>query len=152
MKDLKYLLQELENNIGQFEVLNTHVSSSSVGWHIEHVLLTTNLIIKGIERSDPEAYKAKYNFAKFYVFALNKIPRGRAKAPTAVRPTKILNEDSLREHFETTYTSLQKLDVLHKNNFFEHPYFGKINLKPARKFLCIHTNHHLKIINDILKT
>ena len=41
---------------------------------------------------------------------------------------------------------------LHANSNFKHPYFGVLNLKMTKRFLEIHTNHHLKIIKEILQS
>ena len=45
-----------------------------------------------------------------------------------------------------------KLENISKDHYFEHPFFGKIKRKETIRFLEIHTNHHLKIIDDILKS
>jgi hypothetical protein len=109
-------------------------------------------IVKGIERSDPAAYKPKRSLAKFIVYTFNMIPRGRAKAPGSVRPPDQISIELIQEHFANAHDSLKTLEFLSKDHYFEHPYFGDVNLKSAIKFLNIHTKHHLKIIDDILKT
>ena len=151
LEELERLLKELENKNRFSETINSKVSKAAVGWHIEHILLALNKIIKALERSNPTEYRPKLSFAKFFVFTFNKIPRGIAKAPANVWPVEKFSSESTRELFKTSYLSLRKLSALQKDNYFEHPYFGKINLKPAIKFLRIHTKHHLKIIDDILK-
>ncbi len=150
MEELERLLKELENKNRFSETINSKVSKAPVGWHIEHTLLAVNKIIKALERSNPTEYRPKRSFAKFFVFTFNKIPRGRAKAPANVRPAEKFSSESIQELFKTSYISLRKLSTLQKDNYFEHPFFGKINLKASIKFLRIHTKHHLKIIDDIL--
>jgi hypothetical protein len=81
MKKLIELINELETKITHFEILNVNVSAGSVGWHIHHCLLVGLNIIQAVEKSDAGNYKWKFNTRKALVFTLNKIPRGKAKAP-----------------------------------------------------------------------
>jgi hypothetical protein len=151
MKKLESLFKKLENKIEYSTVLNPEVSKGSVGWHIEHILLTTSLIIRAIEKSNPLDYKSKFSFVKMYVFTLNKIPRGKVQAPNSVRPVENFSEADIKNNFKTCCNLIDKLPSLKENNFFVHPFFGHLNLKSSVKFLAIHTKHHLNIIDDILK-
>ena len=151
MKNLGNLITELENKIPKQEFVNEAISKSSVGWHIEHTLLTINRIIDQLKKSDTNDYKWKFNYLRILVFTINKIPRGRGQAPNSVKPKNNFTADTLKRHSETTKEKLKDLQTLKPNNHFEHPYFGKLNLKPAIKFLIIHTKHHIDIINDIIE-
>ena len=152
MEELKKLLVELENKIPNQELLNPLVSKSSVGWHIEHILLTMNLVIKSIHKSNPDNYKRTFNFNRLLVFTLNKIPRGKVKAPRMVRPQEDFTTDSLKSHLEKVKSNLEKLDTLSANNYFEHPFMGQLNLKPTIRFIKIHTKHHINIIKEIIES
>ena len=152
MEKLQSLINKLENKMEYSAVLNPGISTSSVGWHIHHILLTSNLIIAAIGKSNPAEYKSKFTFAKFYVFTFNKIPRGRVQAPKSVTPVVSFSKEDIKNNFISCYSFIKKLPSLKENHFFEHPFFGHLNLKPAMKFLEIHTKHHLSIIDDILKS
>ena len=152
MEELKKILIELEYIIPNQELLNPVVSKSSIGWHIEHVLLTMNLVIEAIHKSNPDNYKRNFNFNRLLVFSLNKIPRGKVKAPRMVRPQEDFTTDSLKSHLEKVKSNLEKLSTLSANNYFEHPFMGQLNLKPTIRFIKIHTNHHLNIIKDIIES
>jgi hypothetical protein len=80
-----------------------------------------------------------------------KIPRGKGKAPDRVVPRATYTADELQNHLNTTIEKLQIIEKIQPNQHFTHPFFGQLNKKPMLKFLKIHTNHHLHIINDILK-
>ncbi len=151
MKKLDTLLKEIEILISKQELLKENVSAAAIGWHIEHSLLTINAIIDQLKRSNPADYKWEFNFTRTLVFTINKISRGRAKAPKVVQPKNSITLETLRLHFNNTKGNMTALQTLQKNNYFEHPFFGKLNLKPAIKFLSLHTNHHLKIMKDIAK-
>ena len=86
MNKIIQLLNELESKISYNNHLNESVSAVNVGWHIEHILLSTNRIINAVSASKPENYKWKFNKTRMFVFFINKIPRGKAKAPKAVQP------------------------------------------------------------------
>jgi hypothetical protein len=152
MNNLEALIKELENKIPWQECINRSVSKASIGWHIEHVLLTINLIIDELRRSDTNKYKWKFKFLRVLILTINKIPRGRAQSPISVQPKNIPTADTLREHCNRVKRKLPELETLNSNNYFEHPFFGNLNLKPAVKFLKLHTKHHLAIINDIIKS
>jgi hypothetical protein len=151
MNPLLPLLQQLESHISNFEKTNPKVSNSTVGWQIDHCLLVINGIIGQIEISDPLKYQPKWTFPKFMVFTTGKIPRGKAKAPKVVIPTQVATQEELIAKLAAAKNNVLKLDSFSENQFFNHPYFKDLNVKQTKKFLTIHTKHHLKIIQDILK-
>ena len=151
MNPLLPLLLELESHISNFEKTNPNVSNSTVGWQIDHCLLVINGIIGQIEISDPLKFQPKWTFPKFMVFTTGKIPRGKAKAPKVVIPTQVATQEELLAKLAAAKNNVLKLDSFSENQFFNHPFFKDLNVKQTRKFLTIHTKHHLKIIEDILK-
>jgi hypothetical protein len=80
----------------------------------------------------------------------NNIPRGKAKAPKQVLPVDAIAIEDLQNKLALAKSNIALLEKLHKNSFFTHPYFGDLNLKAAIWFLKLHTQHHLKIVNDII--
>jgi hypothetical protein len=152
MKKLEALIRQLECKILAQTATNTSVSAASVGWHIEHSLLVVNSIMNTLQKSDPAQYKWKFNLNKLLVMSvLNKMPRGRGKAPEVVKPKGDFTSESLKNHVESTIKRLPALNSLDSNSHFKHPYFGQLNLKSAIHFIEIHTKHHLEIVDDILK-
>jgi hypothetical protein len=151
MNNLNRLLDELSETIPKFERFNNAISKGTVGWHIEHVLLTINGITNALSKSNPLEYEWKFSFPKLIVFTINKIPRGRAKAPQVVQPKANLTMEHLTNHFLNVKENIKALQSLSTNHYFNHPYFGNLKLEQTNKFLSIHTKHHLAIIKDILK-
>jgi hypothetical protein len=151
MKNLSKLFDELATKIEHFEKINLAVSSATVGWHIAHTTLAAKKIIEQLEKSDPANYKWKFNSPRFFVFLMKKIPRGKAKAPKSVQIEEGFTIDSLNMYIDFIKTKVKILDTMDSKNNFLHPYFGMLNLKATIKTLLIHTNHHIKIINDIIK-
>ena len=151
MNPLLPLLQQLESHISNFEKTNMKVSNSTIGWQIDHCLLVINGIIGQIEISEPLKYQPKWTFPKFMVFTTGKIPRGKVKAPKVVIPTQVATQEELLAKLEAARNNVLKLDSFSENQFFNHPFFKDLNVKQTKKFLTIHTKHHLKIIEDILK-
>ena len=152
MKKILSQLAELEYNIANASITNTTISQSAVGWHVEHALLVINKIVETLEKSNPADYKSKFSFLKMVIFITKKIPRGKIKAPKQVQPTNHFTTESLAQHMQLAKAAIQRISFLQPNNYFEHPIFGKLNVKQTIPFLSIHTQHHLHIINDIVKT
>ncbi len=151
MKPLESLIQQLENQISNASISNLSVSHSSVGWQIEHSLLTIKLITEQLKKSDTGQYKWTFNIGRMLILTMQKIPRGKANAPKIVVPKEDITSESLKETIRQTRESIQVLNTLQKNHYFEHPYFGKLNVQQTMRFLHTHTKHHLAIIHDILK-
>jgi hypothetical protein len=150
MKKIEQLLLMLEKNIHNHQQFNSDISEAPVGWHIEHSLLTISVIIDALKKSDPAKFKYSFKLAKVVVFGLNKIPRGRGKAPKVVQP-KNYDADNLVNHLKVMKTKVLELQSISPNQHFQHPYFGNLKLRETIRFLEIHTKHHYKIIEDIIK-
>jgi hypothetical protein len=152
MNSINPILVILSSKINDLDRKNTNVSKSSVGWQIEHSLKTIDLIITACKKSDPSVYQWKFKLNRFLILdVLHKIPRGKAKAPKVVQPEGDISKETLQMHLEKVQQNLEKWETLHENCYFFHPYFGNLNKKATEKFLVLHTNHHLKIIEEILK-
>jgi hypothetical protein len=145
------LIEETGSFIQRFDLVNEKVSAGSIGWHIEHSFLTNDVIIESLKRSDPAMYKSSFSFSRLYVFTMKKIPRGRAQSPKPVRPKEIATLDTLSKHLLLTRDKINELHQVSPDRFFKHPMFGMLKLKPALRFLEIHTRHHLEIIRDITR-
>jgi hypothetical protein len=151
MKNIDAIMPELANYIADYNQSNKAISEASVGWHIEHSLLVIKQITATVAQSEPKLYKSKFNVKRFVVFLTKTIPRGKAKAPKVVIPSDNITADSLQESLKNTYQAIAYLKDCQENQYFMHPFFGQLNKKQTIKFLAIHTEHHLKIIRDILK-
>jgi hypothetical protein len=151
MHQLPELFNELESTIPYCEKQQLSVSRAPVGWHIQHSLMVALQIIQAAESSNPLNYRWKFSLNRLFVFTLNKIPRGKGRAPQSVMPKGDFNEAELIKDFQLLKNRLTVLDNLQPNNFFDHPYFGALNLKATIKMIELHTRHHIDIINDIIK-
>src|SRR5687767_923860 len=121
--EIEEQIHKLEKYILKHDLQVRSISAAPVGWHIAHSLLTINIIIEALKRSDPAIYKWKFNFPRLLVYTINKIPRGKAKAPSVVRPAENFTESSLTENISVVRQKLKELDTLQKDHFFEHPFF-----------------------------
>ncbi len=148
---VKQQLSEIEQLIGSHEELVESVSAAPVGWHIEHSLLVLDGVITTLSSSEPAKFKSSFNLKKIIIFLLGKFPKGKARAPKSVRPkTEVFSEDDLKRHFQVTVSLLPSLSELDKKAHFKHPIFGFLALNDSIRFLEMHTEHHLKIMRDIV--
>ena len=144
-------LSELESYLPQMEVTNPKISSSTVGWQIDHALRVVRGISWQLEESNPNDFKGKFNFQKSFILLTGYIPRGRARAPKDVKNDKEITAESINDFLGKTKIQISKVEGLDKKAHFPHPIFGQLDKKEAIRFIEIHTNHHLKIIRDMLK-
>ena len=145
------LLERLEELIDLSDRKNTAVSKASVGWHIAHTLITMGGILDLLEQSDPKSLTGRINLAGWLTLKLGWIPKGRGKAPRVARPEGQIDPQRLQKKVTSTKEKLDMLSTLDPNAYFKHPYFGELKLKWAIRFIEVHTKHHLKIMESILK-
>ncbi|GAA4973728.1 DinB family protein [Algibacter aquimarinus] len=148
--NLKVKLNEVTSYIAVRDTINIEVSEASVAWHMDHIYLMVNQIYKALKYSDESNYKAESNKTRDYVFTSNTLPRGKVSAPESVRPAENVTITTLRMHYDEALAKVEKLPLLAENKHFNHPILGTMNRDETIKFLVIHTEHHLKIIRDIL--
>lgn len=140
----------LENMFQYADRSNSKVSEKAVDWHLDHSLKVIISITNALITSHPSDYKRSFNFSRLFVFTTNMIPRGKGKAPQSVIATEAITKDDLIQQLKAARLGMNEILKLSKNHNFKHPMFGYLNLVQAKKFIKIHTNHHLKIIRDII--
>ena len=151
MKEIDELINQLEANIEFENQSDLTISKVAVGWHIDHSLKVLNGVVTVLKNSNPEEYQKKFNLMKKLIFLLGFIPRGKAKAPKTVRSFETITKNDLLSQVATAKKNSSEIQNLNPKSFFKHPHFNYLNLKETIYFLKLHTNHHLKIINDIKK-
>ena len=151
MKKLLQVLNDFEKQAPLYLNNNKIVSEANVGWHIMHSCLVITSITEAIRKSDPSLYKKNFSWKAFFVLLFNKIPRGKAKAPSFTQPANEVSMDMVLQQIAEARKSAELLLTADKSQYFTHPIFGDLQLPTAIKFLYVHTYHHEKIIRDILQ-
>ncbi len=144
-------LQEIEAYLEMKDSLNTAVSKAPVAWHLDHSLKVINGICDSLLVSDPKAYSSNFSATRLFCFTFNYIPRGRAKAPKRVQPPAIITTEAIKTQLETSRTKIQGAFLLDNNANIKHPFFKQLDKGQSLRFIQLHTEHHLKIVRDILK-
>lgn len=147
---LSQYLNRFEVVMPQFETKNLKVSKSSVGWQIDHSLKVINGIIHQLKASSNNT-KPKRTLLGNFCLITRYIPRGKGKAPKVVLPPDTIKLNNLKEQLEAARIAIEDYSKINTKATFKHPYFGILNKTSTLRFLEVHTKHHLKIIEDILK-
>lgn len=151
LQKLTLAINNLDNQIANYKISHPKISKNTIAWHIDHSLKVINNVCATTHTSDPTTYNDNFNLLGKVFFTLGFFPRGKAKAPKHVLPPETITKQDLVQQIILAQSNIAKLNNLDKNAYFIHPLFGNINTKRIPKFLAMHTNHHIKIINDILK-
>lgn len=144
-------IMALENAIPFYGQHQKSVSAKNVAWHLDHSLKVINIVCDALKTSNPEKYKSTFSFIKFYIFLRESIPKGKVTAPKSVVSNDEILKSSIESQLAEAKINLREIKNLPAKSHFQSPYFGKLSLKKSQHFLVIHTNHHLAIVNDILK-
>ncbi|WP_299890299.1 DUF1569 domain-containing protein [uncultured Lacinutrix sp.] len=151
LKKVTSTIKNLESHIENHNTSNSKISNANIAWHIDHSLKVINNVILALQKSDPSTYKNNFSMLGKVFFKLGFFPRGKAKAPKHVKPPEVILKEDLISQMELAKTNINTISNLDQNAYFKHPLFGNINTARVYRFLMLHTNHHLKIINDIIR-
>ncbi|MEM6805942.1 MAG: DUF1569 domain-containing protein [Bacteroidota bacterium] len=143
--------EKIEAFIPHRDNWNPAISKADVAWHLDHSLKVINRIYEALKSSSPEEYHFQISFLRWAAFSWGDFPRGIAKSPTVVLPPQDIKTEDLYTQLAEARAKMEIFNMLPKNSFYSHFAFKNINRKQSIRFLEVHTNHHLKIIRDILK-
>lgn len=144
-------IMAVENAIPFYRQHQKSVSAKNVAWHLDHSLKVINGVCDALKTSNPEDYKSTFSFIKFYIFLRGSIPKGKVTAPKSVVSNDEILKSAIESQLAEAKINLREIKNLPVKSHFQSLYFGKLSLKKSQHFLVIHTNHHLAIVNDILK-
>lgn len=143
--------KELAKMMKHAKVKKLEVSARGVDWHIDHSLKVIIGISKTLTKSNPDTYRKEFNLTRAFIFASNNIPRGKGKAPKQVITEGEITLEDLETQLQKAKEKSQSLSSLPAKSHFKHPVFGSLDLNMSKRFIQLHTEHHLKIIRDIIK-
>ena len=144
-------LTVIEQAITHADKINTTVSQKSVDWHLDHSLRVIIGICKTLNQSNPDEYKWKFNKLRLIIFTKGSIPRGKGRAPKSVLPKDVITIEEIQQQLNEAKQLVISINELPKKSNFKHPLFGLLHRDKSIKFMEMHTQHHLNIINDIIK-
>ena len=150
VQKLNLVINKLESYIENHNVSNSKISKSNIGWHVDHSFKVINKVVETLQASEPKQYRDNFSVLGKIFFALGFFPRGKAKAPKYVKPPEIILKEDLINQLQQARENIKTIETLDKNAFFKHPLFGNINKKRVCRFLEVHSNHHLKIMDAIM--
>ncbi len=134
--------------------LAPRVSRWTVGQQVEHVLKVLQVTRQVIASERPPLPRG-INLTGRLALALRWFPRGVAKSPKVVQPQgrsrTELAEALAAERAAWRELSRQQTLLTRREAIYPHPYFGGLTRAQAANFAAVHTRHHLKIVDDILR-
>lgn len=134
------------------EVRTPSVSGWSVGQHIEHVLRATSAFIVLILRNRKPDGRGIQRAIKHELLEKGQMPRGVADAPEATLPGTNTNQGDLEMLLLKTRKRVLQMGSVEADAVADHPYLGEMNRDEIIRFMEIHLEHHLSIMDDIRKT
>jgi hypothetical protein len=121
--------------------------------HLDHIVKVSESIVSRLLQMDAPATGGVSPLGRI-ILAVGRIPRGRGNAPERLRGARI----SAAELHASVVKLEGKIDLLSDVHLAEtrgpivpHPRFGGLRPGQALRFAAVHNDHHLRIIEDILR-
>lgn len=125
------------------------VSAWSIGQHIEHVLRATSAFTLVILRNRKPNGHGIQREIKHQLLEKGQMPRGLAQAPEATLPGKDASREDLAKLLLKTRKRVDQLVSVDADAVADHPYLGEMNRDEIIRFMEIHLEHHLRIMDEI---
>lgn len=147
---------DLARRDGILHTVAPSTSAWNVGQHLEHLLLADRKIFeiwKKIERGAMPSAEGNISFVGRIALFVGRIPRGRGRAPEALCPETVDGAGLVTglEDMREEISELEKDLPIHETSSWRapHPVFGPLSPTQWLRFIDIHHQHHLKIVQDI---
>jgi hypothetical protein len=128
------------------------VSAWSIGMHVHHCGLVMTAVTRALIASTPPEPRSRPSLLARAIFATGRIPRGRGRAPQAVIPERDAPSATLVELLDESERLLTQAASLDSPAWFKHFVFGPLDRDKTIRFIRMHNQHHLRIIDDIRST
>jgi len=121
--------------------------------HLDHAIkVAASIVNRLLDLEAPRGGRGVSAMGRL-IMLVGRIPRGRGKSPERLRGTR-----QTAESLQASLAKLEgKLDLLAAQHLepargpvVPHPRFGGLTPPHALRFAVVHTDHHLRIIRDIL--
>ena len=132
--------------------VDERVSAWSPAEHIDHLLKVTKSVLDRLPSQ--EALPRGINVIGRAILALGWIPRGKGRSPERLTATRCTVEE-LQARLARVNAAVDAADAATidaaRIPSVPHPRFGGLTPPQALRFITVHTEHHLKIVRDILR-
>lgn len=143
-------IDELETLAASALIRKESVSNWSVGQQIEHSLIAISGMILALRKEHPGIGSRSPNMYRDTVMATKQFPRGKIEAPAISRPSEDPDPAFLGRLIVKTRNRVgNPLDISESATLI-HPIMDVMYRDEAIEFMTIHTEHHLKIVREIL--
>jgi DinB superfamily len=132
---------------------NDRVSTWCLAEQLDHVTKVTASVVNVLADPNAKRLDSGINGIGRVILRFGWIPRGIGKSPKRFRgaPAIAADLDAAIERVALAFDALP-FDALRKSRVpvMPHPRFGGLTPPQALRFIEVHTQHHLKIIDDIV--
>lgn len=121
--------------------------------HFDHTIKVAHSILTLLAKPGIAAAPTGINLIGRVVLAVGWIPRGRGKSPERLRGAAVTMaelEANLAGLEAVIETVAGRTDAPSHIPIVRHPLFGGLTHNQALRFVAIHTDHHLKIVETCL--
>ena len=137
----------------QFCARREHISAWSPAEHLDHTYKVSMSIVRRITEESAKPSRRGINLVGRVILLLGWIPRGRGKTPE-----RLSGAICTGAHIEAALGRLEQalgtlpMDAVaaSRSPIVPHPMFGGLTPSQALRFIVVHTNHHLRIVDEIL--
>ncbi len=144
-----YGLDDLRVSVARAALRVPTVSAWSIGMHVHHCCLAMTRISQSLIASTPPPPRSRFSLRTSLVLLTGRIPRGRGRSPDDVMPRYDISPAELLTLLDQSERILAEVNHLDPWTWFRHFAFGVLNRDKTLRFMCIHNQHHLRIISDI---
>lgn len=138
---------------GELSAHNERVSAWCLAEQLDHTTKVTASIVDVLGDPNAQRREGGINVIGRLVLRFGWIPRGVGKSPKRFRgaPAVAADLDGAIDRVARAFDALP-FDALRKSRvpLVPHPRFGSLTPPQALRFIEVHTQHHLKIIDDIV--